>query len=559
MSSQVIEDIERLSLVSRLGRPVKAGDTVLRFRAIPEGIAGEQIIIDPFAVSMEIATVLSSDNRDVTLTAGLTYAHEINAPIIRNFMSEYALNTVNVDSFGAEGDGTTDDTAAIKAAWDSLSAHGRLIFSPQKTYAISDTLLFDTNKNFCVIEGNGATITVLTGTDMTGKPMLNLAGSAFTKVYNLNLSAPSAVTPPIVGLLLGRTAVFHGSRQKFDGCHVTGYFTFAAYYNVGSEVSTFIDCTFQNYQDNAHAAYISNDDSQSLLALSAGQLTGYYYSCVFHCFGTGGYNLYLKGYVADHAFFGCYGVPSIGGHFIHPETGAGTDLLTNCTFDNLRLEYNAGDNSDTRLFYLPNGMSAVSITFRNIGWNMNSGVAANDPDYIYEIAGSLTGSNFHTTKNTFGKQLMLIKSTATITECRFWGSVSGEVTSEAGATYVRTQFFWQDNQYPFDATPAAANLVQWVVNKLSTTVIFTDGDATPSVGGGKIFQTNNTGATTITDFDDGVAGQEIWLHIGDNVTTLDFSSSDLLGNNGVDYTASYRDTIYALFDGFRWRCFISQS
>ncbi len=64
------------------------------------------------------------------------------------------------------------------------------------------------------------------------------------------------------------------------------------------------------------------------------------------------------------------------------------------------------------------------------------------------------------------------------------------------------------NAYPLDA---------------NGTTTFADADATPSVaGGGKVFITANTGATTITDFDDGRAGQEIVVIINDGNTTIDF-------------------------------------
>ena len=42
----------------------------------------------------------------------------------------------NVLDFGAVGDGTTDDTAAIQAALTT----GRSVYLPQNTYAISATL-----------------------------------------------------------------------------------------------------------------------------------------------------------------------------------------------------------------------------------------------------------------------------------------------------------------------------------------------------------------------------------------------------------------------------------
>ena len=49
---------------------------------------------------------------------------------------------------------------------------------------------------------------------------------------------------------------------------------------------------------------------------------------------------------------------------------------------------------------------------------------------------------------------------------------------------------------------------------------FTDGDTTPSVAKGYVFKTVNTGATSITDFDDGYIGQVIIVVFTDADTTL---------------------------------------
>lgn len=48
----------------------------------------------------------------------------------------------------------------------------------------------------------------------------------------------------------------------------------------------------------------------------------------------------------------------------------------------------------------------------------------------------------------------------------------------------------------------------------------TQNSATPSVAAGNLFRTNNTVATNITNFTNGRNGQMIWIHAGDNNTTL---------------------------------------
>ena len=87
-------------------------------------------------------------------------------------------------------------------------------------------------------------------------------------------------------------------------------------------------------------------------------------------------------------------------------------------------------------------------------------------------------------------------------------------------------------------------------------VTITDGDATPVVNKGRVFTTANTGATIITDFDNGRTGQTITVIIGDGNTSFDFTGSGLVGNGGADYTASENDVITATYDGTDWICVV---
>ena len=89
-------------------------------------------------------------------------------------------------------------------------------------------------------------------------------------------------------------------------------------------------------------------------------------------------------------------------------------------------------------------------------------------------------------------------------------------------------------------------------------ITIADGDATPAVNKGNVFTTANTGATSITDFDAGVSGQQITVLVADGNTTFDFSSSGLVGNGGVDYVASTGDVVNATYDGTDWICAVSQ-
>ena len=102
-------------------------------------------------------------------------------------------------------------------------------------------------------------------------------------------------------------------------------------------------------------------------------------------------------------------------------------------------------------------------------------------------------------------------------------------------------------------------LLQSVAQKPMAAVAFTAQDATPSVAGGHKFKTANTSATTITAFDDGYEGQEIFILINDANTTVDFSSTTLKGNAAADWACAAGDHIRATKEGSNWYCVVGDA
>ena len=64
----------------------------------------------------------------------------------------------NVLDFGAIGNGTTDDTAAIQAAINSLSVTGGVVYLPTNTYKITAPLTNTKSGVSLVGDGSAATI-----------------------------------------------------------------------------------------------------------------------------------------------------------------------------------------------------------------------------------------------------------------------------------------------------------------------------------------------------------------------------------------------------------------
>lgn len=108
--------------------------------------------------------------------------------------------------------------------------------------------------------------------------------------------------------------------------------------------------------------------------------------------------------------------------------------------------------------------------------------------------------------------------------------------------------------YSLDISRGYFDKVDFIVGNDFRT--FTANDGTPSVDNYNNFKTANTGATTITMFDDGVNGQPIKVIIGDANTTIDFTATNLRGNAGVDWTPGSGDWLEAIFDGANWYCSI---
>jgi len=110
--------------------------------------------------------------------------------------------------------------------------------------------------------------------------------------------------------------------------------------------------------------------------------------------------------------------------------------------------------------------------------------------------------------------------------------------------------------------PAAVNdVVYAVVHRVEDAVqTIADGDATPDLGRGRLFETANTGPTTITDFDGIPVGEERIVMIDDGNTTIDLSGTNLKGNAGVDLApATQYDVLKVLNLGTYRHCFISEA
>jgi hypothetical protein len=79
---------------------------------------------------------------------------------------------------------------------------------------------------------------------------------------------------------------------------------------------------------------------------------------------------------------------------------------------------------------------------------------------------------------------------------------------------------------------------------------------TPSVANARLFKTQNTLAIGITNFTDGIFGQQITVLVNDNNTTFHFTGTNLKGNAAADFKASVGDYLTCTYDGTNWYCHV---
>lgn len=142
---------------------------------------------------------------------------------------------INVVDYGAVGDGSTDDTAALQAVLDAVGNNGCIEFPPSKTFKTTAALVMPPSTFGVVIQGNGSTIRAYhngNGLDLTST---NENYSRF-KVYDLTIQGPNVSFPANPSQLAGTSTGYAVKLGKNDTTNTPGGY-----------LSSFINCTFQNF------------------------------------------------------------------------------------------------------------------------------------------------------------------------------------------------------------------------------------------------------------------------------------------------------------------------
>lgn len=142
----------------------------------------------------------------------------------------------SVQNFGALGNDTADDTAAIQATIDaarhpSVAPQGGVVFFPPGIYDITQLDL--TNAQGLVLRGSGVASTWLRPTANVNA-VLDLTGSLQIKVADLQIGPHKGdVTTPLCGILLGQVPSGCSNAIQFENLYVSGRYGLGTFYNYG--------------------------------------------------------------------------------------------------------------------------------------------------------------------------------------------------------------------------------------------------------------------------------------------------------------------------------------
>jgi len=189
------------------------------------------------------------------------------------------------------------------------------------------------------------------------------------------------------------------------------------------------------------------------------------------------------------------------------------------------------------------------------------GIGDSTPDHKLDVAGNigLDASGYVNWGDTDGTSGYGFRDNAGAMEFKNSGGSWTPFTGTAGAD-TQVQFnnagvFGASADFTFNDTTDLLTLAGPLKADLfynTSVVTFTNADTTPSVSGSNTFLTANAGATSITNFDDGNAGQWIYIVFGDANTTLvhDVTKINLTGD--TNWTFAANDAVVLVKKGTVW-------
>jgi hypothetical protein len=186
----------------------------------------------------------------------------------------HQIEVIDVRTFGAKGDGVTDDAPAINAALDTMRAQrqdapswvpGFRMEFRGGTFRIGSPLNLTFLQHFnVVIDGGGAVL--LGATD--GKPVIDALGSRWLHFQDLYIFGDKD-HPPNIGLQIGRAVTgLPADNYILENVSLNGVFSLACIYNFAAETTVFLHCTAWNKSRSAGAYCLIQDGLNHFAASS---------------------------------------------------------------------------------------------------------------------------------------------------------------------------------------------------------------------------------------------------------------------------------------------------
>lgn len=446
--------------------------------------------------------------------------------------------------YGAKGDAINDDSNALDAAWaavKALPAFGGVLYIPDGFYKVTREIDWTDGIGITVIGSLGSQIFAPAGASFGAtNGIIKFTGTRYSCIFGLRISGQvTGANRPGAGLILGRTAE-DGSYNHYYNLWIEGEFGVAGCYDAGSEVIDFYHCAFGNNLDTGYTYYTTSNDSVIGLANSGSSLSNtakQFNGCRFVHDYAGANTVHSIGMASlcvEYYFINCFfTIVNTGiGRFIHLLDSVGADAsssLKRLVIIGNRAEQNNSTSVDTRFIYNNKNLGAIEIRILNFGWTPATAA------YFIEDLRGISDSEFDW-RPVGSQKLVNITSPAQFRQNRITGRLNLSVNVNAGGGATENIFNMMDTGFPLQGAGQLGDSVGRQDNIIlcagaadayaSIPVIrqrmgvFTNGDTTPSVQGLSLWETANSGATSISELDDGETGQRVTILVKDANTTF---------------------------------------
>lgn len=420
---------------------------------------------------------------------------------IDSFQREYAFD---VKSFGAVGNGVSDDTAAIQAALDSLTATlgqvGKegLVYFPPGDYNITDTLTCRSKYRIHLL-GNDAQLWCRPPASMTGKCLLDFQGCTYSKITGIHFyTTLTGADRPTALLIYGRNAAGTGGDIALYGCDFSGNCTVANVVWCQADTSRAEGCNFHANGGTAPPILMSSNNGTGLLLKASSTHTcNSFRNCWFIGSATTTQLVQMGGLIQNITFDTCFFSPHTADCIaIVDDATAGTaNQVYKLTMINNQIE----GNGESRLIGVRNTRGLNNVMLLNNGWDCT------DPSYQIDIASldagyGITNMFIAPATSTSSPAKPIIHLITGVLSNSFIMCGGSDIFTEAGTTTSDNYILANGGSTPFGAS--AGTLSYNIVSSgrgVREPVYYTppDGEVHPQMNGDIVIFANSL-ATNVT-------------------------------------------------------------